>query len=106
MSPKGGLSTSVHIGACIVTLHLPASQSLKDKRQVVRSLSDRLRRQFNVAVAEVEEQDIWRTAVLGLAVVSNEASHAARQIDRILEAIEETRLDAEVIDRQVDVMAL
>jgi uncharacterized protein YlxP (DUF503 family) len=79
---------------------------LKDKRQVVRSLSDRLRRQFNVAVAEVEDQDQWQTAVLGLAVVSNEASHATRQLERILEVIEETRLDAEVIDRQIDVMSL
>ena len=73
---------------------------------MVRSLSDRLRRQFNVAVAEVEDQDQWQTAVLGLAVVSNEASHATRQLERILEVIEETRLDAEVIDRQIDVMSL
>jgi uncharacterized protein YlxP (DUF503 family) len=96
----------VHIGACVVTLHLPASRSLKEKRQVVRSLTERLRRQFNVAVAEVEEQDAWQTAVLGLAVVSNESGHVARQLDRILESIEQTRLDAEVVDRQVDVMSL
>jgi uncharacterized protein YlxP (DUF503 family) len=94
------------VGACVVTLHLPASHSLKDKRQVVRSLSDRLRRQFNVAVAEVEDQDVWQTAVLGLAVVSNEAGHATRQLERILEVIEETRLDAELVDRQIDVMSL
>lgn len=97
---------SVHVGACVVTLHLPASHSLKDKRQVIRSLSDRLRRTFNVAVAEVEEQDQWQTAVLGLAVVSNEAGHAERQLERILEAIEETRLDAELVDRHIDVMSL
>jgi uncharacterized protein len=90
----------------VVTLHLPASHSLKDKRQVVRSLSDRLRRKFNVAVAEVEEQDQWQTAVLGLAVVSNEAGHAERQLERILEVIEETRLDAELVDRHIDVMSL
>ena len=81
----------------MVTLHLPASRSLKEKRQVVRSLTERLRRQFNVAVAEVEEQDTWQTAVLGLAVVSNEAGHAQRQLDRIVESIEHTRLDAEVV---------
>jgi len=96
----------MQIGACVVTLHLPAARSLKDKRQVIRSLMERLRRQFNVAIAEVEEQDTWQTAVLGLAVVSNEAGHAQRQIDRILDAIEQTRLDAEVVDRQVDVMSL
>jgi uncharacterized protein len=73
---------------------------------VIRSLMERLRRQFNVAVAEVEEQDTWQTAVLGLAVVSNQVSHAERQIERIVEAIEQTRLDAEVVDRQVDVMSL
>jgi uncharacterized protein YlxP (DUF503 family) len=79
---------------------------LKEKRQVIRSLMERLRRQFNVAVAEVEEQDAWQTAVIGLAVVSNEAGHAARQLDRIVEAIEQSRLDAEVVDRQMDVMSL
>lgn len=96
----------MHVGACVLTLHLPACQSLKDKRQVVRSLTERLRRQFNVAVAEVEDNDLWQTAVLGLAVVSNEAGHAERQLDRIIEAIEKSRLDAEVVDRQIDVMSL
>jgi len=96
----------MHIGACVLTLHLAASQSLKDKRQVVRSLIERLRRRFNVAIAEVEEQDAWTTVVLGLAVVSNEAGHAARQLDRIVAAIEQERLDLEVVDRYVDVLAL
>jgi uncharacterized protein YlxP (DUF503 family) len=73
---------------------------------VIRPLMERLRRQFNVAVAEVEEQDAWQTAVIGLAVVSNEAVHAERQMDRIIEAIEQSRLDAEVVDRQIDVMSL
>jgi uncharacterized protein len=89
-----------------VTLYLPVSRSLKEKRQVIRPLMERLRRQFNVAVAEVEEQDAWQTAVIGLAVVSNEAVHAERQMDRIIEAIEQSRLDAEVVDRQIDVMSL
>src|SRR5437764_6022856 len=97
---------SVHVGACMVTLHLAGSLSLKDKRQVVRSLVDRLRRQFNVAVAEVEEQDAWQTAVLGLAVVSNEAGHAARQLDRVVDAIEHDRSDVDVVDRYVDVMSM
>ena len=94
----------MHVGACLITLHLAGSQSLKDKRQVVRSLIDRVRRQFNVAVSEVEEQESWQTAVLGLAVVSSEAGHAARQLDRILAAIEGDRLGVEVVDRYVDVL--
>jgi uncharacterized protein YlxP (DUF503 family) len=77
---------------------------MKDKRQVVRSLVARLRQRFNVAVAEVEEQDSWQTVVLGLAVVSNEAGHAAQQVDRLVAAIERERLDVEVVDRYVDVI--
>ena len=96
----------MYVAACQLTLHLAASRSLKDKRQVVRSLSERLRRQFNVPVAEVDEQDVWQTAVLGLAAVSNTAAHAETQLERILEEIERTRLDAELVDLQRDVMHL
>lgn len=103
---RGGLTLAVHIGAAVITLHLEASRSLKDKRQVVRSLMERLRRQFNVAVAEVEELDSRQTAVVGLSVVSNEAGHALNQLERILEAIEETRLDAQLVDRQIEVISL
>ncbi|MGE3267890.1 MAG: DUF503 domain-containing protein [Chloroflexota bacterium] len=100
------MTLAVHIGAAVITLHLEASRSLKDKRQVVRSLMERLRRQFNVAVAEVEELDSRQTAVVGLSVVSNEAGHALNQLERILEAIEETRLDAQLVDRQIEVISL
>ena len=94
------------IGVARITLYLEASFSLKDKRQVVRSLSERLRRQFNLAVAEVDDQDVWQTAVLGLAAVSNTAAHAETQLERALEEIERTRLDAELVDLQRDVMHL
>jgi uncharacterized protein YlxP (DUF503 family) len=106
LASEGDGEEDVHVGAGMVTLHLEGSQSLKDKRQVVRSLVDRLRRQFNVAVAEVEEQESWQTAVLGLAVVSNEAGHAAHQLDRVVDAIERDRLGVEVVDRYFDVMSV
>ncbi len=96
----------MYVAACRVTLRLAASRSLKDKRQVVRSLTERLRRQFNLAVAEVDEQDVWQTAVLGLAAVSNTAAHAETQLERAVEEIERTRLDAELVDLQRDVMHL
>ena len=94
----------VHIGVCRITLSLSGSNSLKDKRQVVRSLVERLRRTYNVAVAEVDGLDSWRTAVLGLVIVSNQAAHADQQLARIVEHIEGTRLDAEVVDQQVEII--
>ena len=95
----------MHVGVCRVTLRIEASKSLKDKRQVVRSLVERLRRRYNVAIAEVESQDSWRTAVLGIVVVSNQAAHADQQVARVVEEIESTRLDAEVVDQQVEIIS-
>ena len=94
----------MHVGVCRLTLRLAAGHSLKEKRQVIRSLVERLRGRYNVAAAEVEEQDSWQTAVLGLAVVSNQARHADRQLAVILEHVATSRLDAEIVDQQVEII--
>ncbi|HEU5368655.1 MAG TPA: DUF503 domain-containing protein [Ktedonobacterales bacterium] len=86
------------IGVCRVTLHLPASHSLKDKRQVVRSLVERLRNRFDLAVAEVEDQDRWQIATLGLVCVSSSASIVDEVLTHALDYIENTRLDAMVTE--------
>ncbi|HYU19577.1 MAG TPA: DUF503 domain-containing protein [Chloroflexota bacterium] len=96
----------MHVGVCRITLRLAEGNSLKDKRRVVRSLVERLRHQFNVAVAEVDSQDSWRTAVLGIAVVSNESAHADQQVARVVAHIENTRLDAELVDSQTEIIAI
>jgi uncharacterized protein len=86
------------IGVCRVTLHLPASHSLKDKRQVVRSLLARLRNRFDLAVAEVDDQDRWQIATLGLACVSSNASIVDEVLTHAINYIEDMRLDAMVTE--------
>lgn len=86
------------IGVCRVTLHLPASQSLKDKRQVVRSLLARLRNRFDLAVAEVDNQDRWQIATLGLVCVSSSASVADEVLTHALSYIEDVRLDTMITE--------
>ena len=66
------------VGVCTVELFIPESQSLKDKRQVLHSLKDRLRGKFNLSVAEVDGQDLWQKAVLGMACVANENGQIGR----------------------------
>jgi uncharacterized protein YlxP (DUF503 family) len=75
------------VGLCTVELFLPESQSLKDKRQVLLSLKDRLREKFNLSVAEVDGQDLWQKAVLGLACVANEGRYVNRLLDQALNLI-------------------
>jgi uncharacterized protein YlxP (DUF503 family) len=96
----------MYVTACRVTLYLPASDSLKDKRQVVRSLLQRLRNTFEVAAAEVEEQDKRQIAVLGLAATSGDAGHAEEVLDHAMRYIEETRPDVTVSEVQVEVMTI
>ena len=56
----------MNVALCIIQIHLPAVTSLKEKRQVLRSLKDRLREHFNVSVAEIDHQDLWQRATLGI----------------------------------------
>lgn len=84
-------------------LHLPESHSLKDKRQVVKSVLARVRGQFEVAAAEVADQDVWQVATLGLACASNDAGHAEDILAHAARYIEESRPDVDVVDVQIEV---
>jgi len=76
-------------------LHLPACQSLKDKRAILKSLKDRLHNRFNVSVAETAHQDLWQRAELAASVVSNERRHAEnvlREVDQMIAAADGARI--------------
>jgi uncharacterized protein len=76
------------LGVCQLQLILPENHSLKGKRSVVRSICARVRQTFNVAIAEVGEQDVWQVAELGFAVVSTDGRHADRMVAEIVDFIE------------------
>jgi uncharacterized protein len=80
------------IGLLTLEIHIPDARSLKDKRQVLRSLKDRLRAHFNVAVAELEHHELWQRAVVGVVSISGDGKHleeslaaVAAESERILE---------------------
>ena len=76
------------IGLCTVELHFPDSHSLKAKRQILSSLTTRFRGKFNVSVAEVDEQDLWQKAILGIACVANESGRVTQVLDLALNTIQ------------------
>jgi hypothetical protein len=78
--------------------------SLKDKRQVIRSLTARLRNEFNVAVAEVDRQNSWQTAIIGVVSVSGDADYVHGLLTRAAQWIENNRLDCEVVDYQIELV--
>lgn len=85
--------SSMVVGVCEITLHLPDSHSLKEKRQIIKSIIARVRNQFEIAIAEVDENDRWQIAVLGVSCVSNSSQVASELLERVRRYIEETRPD-------------
>jgi uncharacterized protein YlxP (DUF503 family) len=73
------------VGLLTLELHIPDAQSLKDKRQVLRSLKDKLRRDFNVAVAELDHHDVWQRSVIGIVTLSNEEKHLREMLNKVLD---------------------
>jgi len=92
------------VGVCRIRLRLPDNHSLKGKRQVVKSLVARLHNTFGVSVAEVEDNDAWQVASLGVACVSNSSSHADEVLANVVRFIETTRPDVEMLDYEVEVL--
>lgn len=71
--------TTCHIGILYLELFVPDSQSLKDKRHVIKSLKDKARQMFNVSVAEIGDLDKWQIALLAFAMTGNDQRHIASQ---------------------------
>jgi uncharacterized protein YlxP (DUF503 family) len=89
------------VGVCKVSMMVPASQSLKDKRMVLRRIKDRVANKFNCAIAEVGDQDDWQSAELGFAVVSNELGFTQSMVQKVLQFIEDLAV-AKITDDEQD----
>ena len=97
---------AMHVGVARVSLHLAENRSLKGKRMVVKSIAQRVRNRFNVAVAEVDTQDAWQVATLGIVCVSDDRRHTNEVLSKVLEYIESERLDAEIGDVEMELIAV
>ncbi|NLM84027.1 MAG: DUF503 domain-containing protein [Clostridiales bacterium] len=88
-----------------LTFFIPHALTLKDKRQIARSLMDKARSRFNASVAEVDTLDLHQTLTVGVAVVSGDLSHARRCMDEIIRFME-AHANAELISCERDEAAL
>lgn len=94
----------VVVGICTIRLSLPGCTSLKDKRGVLKSLMARVHNQFNVSIAEVGDNDSWHSAVLGVAAVANEPAYVSGLLNRVVQWIEESRLDVSLVDLEIELV--
>ena len=93
------------VGILQITLDIPAAYSLKDKRKVVKSLIERTRHRFNVAVAEVGDHELYNRARIGMTAVANEGPLVNSILDKALDSLESDALGrADVIDSQLELV--
>jgi hypothetical protein len=95
------------IAKLTVEISIPDAQSLKDRRQVVRSIKDKLRHGFNVSVAELDDANLWNRATLGVAAISGSSDYLSGQMREVDDAIHRLANihGAEILDSWVEVLA-
>lgn len=92
------------VGIARVRLRLPENMSLKGKRQVLKSILTRLRNKFEVAVAEVDDNDNWRLATIGICCISNNRRHSNQVLSRAVDFIVKGRFEAEILDYDIEII--
>ena len=94
----------MHIGICTIELRLPGNGSLKGKRSIIKSVVTRIGREFNVSIAEVDAQNTWQRAALGVACVSSSSSYAHGLLERVVQWIDHNRPDVELLTYDIEML--
>jgi len=94
----------MHIGVCKIKLRLPENLSLKGKRRVVKSITTRVRSKFNVSVAEVDDQNLWQLATLGICCVSNNKRYINEVLSKVVDFITNGRFEVEMLDYEIEIL--
>jgi uncharacterized protein YlxP (DUF503 family) len=100
----GGRLKPVNIGVAKIALRIPENMDLKGKRQVIKSIIGRVRSRFDVAVAEVDDNDMWQVATIGICYISNNKRHSNEVISKVVHFIEKSRFDVEILDYPIEII--
>ena len=92
----------MHVSVCQIELRLPENHSLKGKRQVIKSMIARLQNKYNVSVAEVDSQELWQLATLGVACVSNHRRHADETLANVVKFVVQNYPDVELLNSKME----
>ncbi len=94
----------MNVAVCKVKLRLPENLSLKGKRRVLKSITTRVRNKFNVSVAEVDDNDLWQLATLGISCVSNNNRHSNEVLSKVVDFIVNSRFGIEILDYEIEIL--
>jgi len=94
----------MNVGVCKISLRLPENMSLKGKRRVLKSITTQLRNKFNVSVAEVDDQQLWQLATLGICCLSNDKRYTNEVLSKVVNFIANGRFEVEMLDYEIEII--
>ncbi len=94
----------MNVGICKIKLRLPENSSLKGKRRVLKSITTRVRSKFNVSIAEVDDNDLWQLATLGISFVSNDKRYTNEVLSKVIDFIVDGRFEIEMLDYEIEIL--
>ncbi|MFH0942035.1 MAG: DUF503 domain-containing protein [Chloroflexota bacterium] len=94
----------MNIGVLRIRLRLPENLNLKGKRQVIKSITTRVRGKFNVAIAETDDLDLWQVATIGIVCVSNNPRYNNEVLSKVIDFIERSRFEMEMVDYEIELL--
>jgi len=96
----------MNVGVCKINLRLPENSSLKGKRQVLKSITTRIRNKFNVSVAEVDNNDRWQLATIGICCVSNDNRHTNEVLSKVVDFVVGSKFEVEILDYEIEILPI
>ena len=94
----------MNVGVCRIKLRLPENLSLKGKRRVLKSITTRVKNRFNVSIAEVDDQNLWQLATLGICYVSNNSRLTNEVLSKVVDFVTEGRFDIDILDYEIEIL--
>ena len=96
----------MNVGVCQISLRLPENLSLKGKRQVLKSITSRVRNKFNVSVAEVDDHELWQLATIGICYISNNKRHTNEVLSKVVDFVVSSRFEVEMLDYEIEILTI
>ncbi len=96
----------MNVGVCKISLRLPENLSLKGKRQVVKSITSRIQNKFKISVAEVDDNDLWQLATIGVCCVSNDGRYTNQVLSRVVEFVANSLFDVEMLNYEIEIITV
>lgn len=92
------------IGILKLKLHIPGSFSLKDKRRIVKSLTAKIRQNFNVSIAELGDNELWQVALIGISCISKDSRYINEIISKVIDFISQNHHEVVIIEKEMEIL--